>query len=218
MASEIDNSGRSDVERSGLSRRQMIRASAVAGAAAWTAPMIIDSLSSPAAAGSQCFKYYVKLLVRYSSGKDYSQMGQCYCADPACNSGCPSGASCASGAATGYIHLCSGSGFCGAPATSPGITLTPIGGTPGSYDTDPPTSVTVTLNNANCYFSKDRSRTNFDGIGNHNWPTAACAAATISANGKTATYDNTGKDLDFAYAEFCCGFNTTSTTSANNPK
>ena len=33
----------------------MIKASAVAGAAAWTAPMIVDSLSSPAAAGSvQC--------------------------------------------------------------------------------------------------------------------------------------------------------------------
>ena len=39
-------------ERKGLSRRQMIKASAVAGAAAWTAPVIIDSLASPAAAGS----------------------------------------------------------------------------------------------------------------------------------------------------------------------
>jgi hypothetical protein len=38
--------------RNGLSRRQMIKASAVAGAAAWSAPVIIDSLSSPAAAGS----------------------------------------------------------------------------------------------------------------------------------------------------------------------
>src|SRR4051794_22444276 len=36
--------------RRGLSRREMMRASVVAGAAAWTAPMIIDSLSSPAAA------------------------------------------------------------------------------------------------------------------------------------------------------------------------
>jgi hypothetical protein len=34
----------------GLSRRDMIKASAAAGAAAWTAPVIIDSLSSPAAA------------------------------------------------------------------------------------------------------------------------------------------------------------------------
>src|SRR3954469_24181021 len=39
-------------ERKGLSRRDMIKASAVAGAAAWTAPVIIDSLSSPAAAAS----------------------------------------------------------------------------------------------------------------------------------------------------------------------
>ena len=37
-------------ERRGLSRRDMIKASAVAGAAAWTAPVIIDSLASPAAA------------------------------------------------------------------------------------------------------------------------------------------------------------------------
>jgi hypothetical protein len=41
-----------DEEKSGLSRRQMIKASAVAGAAAWTAPVIIDSLASPAAAGT----------------------------------------------------------------------------------------------------------------------------------------------------------------------
>ena len=38
----------------------MIKASAVAGAAAWTAPVIIDSLSSPAAAGtpSPCVNHY----------------------------------------------------------------------------------------------------------------------------------------------------------------
>jgi hypothetical protein len=39
-----------DEPRKGLSRRQMIAAAGVAGAAAWTAPVIIDSLSSPAAA------------------------------------------------------------------------------------------------------------------------------------------------------------------------
>jgi hypothetical protein len=41
-------------ERRGLSRRDMIKAAGIAGAAAWTAPVIIDSLSSPAAAGSVC--------------------------------------------------------------------------------------------------------------------------------------------------------------------
>src|SRR6478752_6566502 len=48
-------------ERRGLSRRQMIKASAVAGAAAWTAPVIIDSLASPAAADSACIPYWVKI-------------------------------------------------------------------------------------------------------------------------------------------------------------
>ncbi len=38
----------------GLSRRTMIRSAAAAGAVAWTAPVIIDSLSSPAAASSTC--------------------------------------------------------------------------------------------------------------------------------------------------------------------
>ena len=50
MADEVEQG-----ERNGLSRRQMIMASAAAGAAAWTAPVIVDSLSSPAAAVSaQC--------------------------------------------------------------------------------------------------------------------------------------------------------------------
>jgi hypothetical protein len=40
--------------RKGLSRRDMIKASAAAGAVAWTAPVIIDSLASPAAAASGC--------------------------------------------------------------------------------------------------------------------------------------------------------------------
>jgi len=49
-------------ERRGLSRRDMIKGAAVAGAAAWTAPVIIDSLISPAAAFSgACTKYVVKL-------------------------------------------------------------------------------------------------------------------------------------------------------------
>src|SRR3954465_15423165 len=39
-------------DQPGLSRRQMIKAGAIAGAAAWTAPVIIDSLASPAAASS----------------------------------------------------------------------------------------------------------------------------------------------------------------------
>jgi hypothetical protein len=48
-------------ERRGMSRRDMIKAAGVAGIAAWTAPVIIDSLSSPAAADSVCNKYWVKV-------------------------------------------------------------------------------------------------------------------------------------------------------------
>jgi hypothetical protein len=38
------------VESRGLDRRTLIKGAAIAGAAAWTAPVIIDSLASPAAA------------------------------------------------------------------------------------------------------------------------------------------------------------------------
>jgi hypothetical protein len=73
MTTELGNSDASrDAGRRGLSRRQMIKASAVAGAAAWTAPIIIDSLASPAAANSQCQPYWVKL---DRSGNCYPQ---CY--------------------------------------------------------------------------------------------------------------------------------------------
>lgn len=48
----------------GIDRRTLIKGAAVAGAAAWTAPMIVDSLASPAAAASpagsvQCSKSLV---------------------------------------------------------------------------------------------------------------------------------------------------------------
>jgi hypothetical protein len=62
MTTELGNSDASRAaERRGLSRRQMIKASAVAGAAAWTAPVIVDSLASPAAAVSGCKPYWMKL-------------------------------------------------------------------------------------------------------------------------------------------------------------
>src|SRR5215510_71125 len=38
--------------RAGLSRRDLIKRSAVVGGVAWTAPLIIESIVSPAAAGS----------------------------------------------------------------------------------------------------------------------------------------------------------------------
>ena len=64
-------------ERRGLSRRQMIQASAVAGAAAWTAPVIIDSLTSPAAARSGCTTYYFKSRASFSQCWTTSQPPHC---------------------------------------------------------------------------------------------------------------------------------------------
>ena len=70
----VDHEQSDDVAGRGLSRRMMIKASAVAGAAAWTAPVIIDSLTSPAAAGSVCVPYWVKV---------YAQTAvQCFSACP----------------------------------------------------------------------------------------------------------------------------------------
>ncbi len=81
MTTEYGNSDASRAsEGRGLSRRQMIKASAVAGAAAWTAPVIIDSLSSPAAAGSCAGnRYYMKLRGAVSTS------GDCFFASPGCN-------------------------------------------------------------------------------------------------------------------------------------
>jgi hypothetical protein len=90
--------------RDGMSRRDMIRASAIAGAAAWTAPVIIDSLSSPAAAGSvQCtvcvsavYVFYEYNDVVYYAAFQNGQPGPPMCAQ--CKSGtinqclsCPTG-------------------------------------------------------------------------------------------------------------------------------
>ena len=56
MGRDTDKSGKRSVAKGHLpSRRQLLKgAAAVAGAAAWTAPVIVDSLASPAAASSNC--------------------------------------------------------------------------------------------------------------------------------------------------------------------
>jgi hypothetical protein len=50
MSKSSQQQGGEGDQRNGLSRRDMIRASVIAGAGAWTAPMIVGSLASPAAA------------------------------------------------------------------------------------------------------------------------------------------------------------------------
>jgi hypothetical protein len=181
----------------GLSRRDMIKGAAVAGAAAWTAPVIIDSLSSPAGAFSgTCHKYYIKFAVRGSgAGTAWANVGKCYCAEPACpNSGFPNG----SGTTSGYTHLCSGSGVCTTNNTPQGpVTFSPT--------TANATSYTVTLP-PGCEF--DTAKTNFGAVGNYDFggSSGACSNASISGDKKSATYTTvvSGKTLDYAYAEFCC--------------
>ena len=80
----------------GLSRRDMIKGAAVAGAAAWTAPVIIDSLTSPAAAVSNCNPIFIKIQVSNNC---------CYCADPCCS------------VVNSYPNACCGSNGCNSTIT-----------------------------------------------------------------------------------------------------
>jgi hypothetical protein len=61
--SEVDDAPDKEPARRGVDRRRMIKAAVVAGATAWTAPVIIDSLASPAAAitATGCYDLYIPL-------------------------------------------------------------------------------------------------------------------------------------------------------------
>lgn len=62
-----------------IDRRTLIKGAAVAGAAAWTAPVIIDSLTSPAAAGTPgaCVKqYYAR--INFSGCADIGAGNACF--------------------------------------------------------------------------------------------------------------------------------------------
>ncbi len=63
----MTNERGADVTRS-ISRRTMIRNAAAVGAAVWTAPVIVDSLASPAAAASTSGCYRVEFVQSTSSG------------------------------------------------------------------------------------------------------------------------------------------------------
>ncbi len=80
--------------RDGLSRRELIRGAAAAGAAAWSAPIIVGSIASPAAAATPaCNKFYIKLRVpttyvdRTGNGHDEWEVTDdpyCFDAAPSC--------------------------------------------------------------------------------------------------------------------------------------
>jgi hypothetical protein len=54
--------GEQDNEQRGVDRRTFIKRAAATGTVAWTAPLIIDSLTSPAAAltcAGECFRFQI---------------------------------------------------------------------------------------------------------------------------------------------------------------
>jgi hypothetical protein len=171
----------SGAEHRGLSRRQMIKASAVAGAAAWTAPVIIDSLSSPAAAGSGCNIYWVKLCGPNGDGS----LGSCF-------SACPGGGYNVSNAK--WAGSCSHPGGCDA---GDGNTKMPSVSGTGPY--------TVTLP-ANCTFSSSTGSFSLagrygDGSGSDTYSTVTgiLDGATSASINKTFG----AKTLAYIYVKFC---------------
>jgi hypothetical protein len=143
----------------GLSRRDMIRGAAVAGAAAWTAPMIIDSLTSPAAAYSgTCVKYAVKLQPRFNTTAaqplDYDACfggianTACFPASDAKWGG--SGSAPTSSCTSGSLNACSNANCSG---TGGGPVFCPSGNS-DKLSTMSLSSVTLTISSSNVDYQK----------------------------------------------------------------
>jgi len=190
--------------KGGLSRRQMIRAAAVTGAAAWTAPVIIDSLTSPAAAGSVCVKYYAKL----------DTSGGCVAHDPAC------GLSVATTTPKTKYVCCSTdspTADCPYPTKLPGLATAANN---SNY-------FEVTLQ-AGCFFGPlpaTNNSSNWQMVGNYNFTcnrltgSAGATAPNSSYTGdgyfqvggnkgwikKTHDFGSGNVDITYIYLQFCCG-------------
>lgn len=159
-----------DADRPGIDRRSLIKRAAVAGAAAWTAPVILGSVASPAAAltcNGTCFR------VTFPS----DNAGNCTNPSVAVAGVCPTGtvgANCATTtdlpAGTSYSSVCiTPPGFCA--STSNIFTFT--------LDANSPTCFTAgTCPNARRFLA---ARAQFT-------PSNACQNATINAAGTTAQF------------------------------
>ena len=167
-------------ERRGLSRRDMIKGAAVAGAAAWTAPVIIDSLTSPAAAASVCNIYWEKLTNHTGS--------------PVCFSACPGSSS------LFPVSDAKWAGSCGDPGcgVSGGLQHMPTAvGTSGS-------NYTVTLA-ANCVFDSSKTSWAIGGRYNNSYQYGSATNNTNSGSvPKQLTVSGNNIDLDYIYLKFCC--------------
>ncbi len=158
----------------GLNRRQMIKAAGIVGAAAWTAPMIIDSLASPAAAATAtpgCYQIH------------YSVISNSCSATP-------------SVAGVGCTPLTGTT--CGTPAASiPANTLACLSQTAptpcGTDSTDASNAITFTVGaGCSCKIVAAAGRRT-SGIG------AQCSvSATINGTNKAVIFDGTGFLPQFA--------------------
>ena len=173
-----------DEGKSGLSRRQMIKASAIAGAVAWTAPVIIGSIASPAAAGSamvqNCISYIAfemncgGTLTSVKFGGDGGSGGNQYPTGPFCGSfaapDCDSLSSCSSPGPD--FPTGEGSSTCSSSLSS-------------SVSTGTPGVVTITLPSG-CAISNNRVWRHKGNV------TCKCDVWTGSQSGNTFTVTLTG--------------------------
>lgn len=208
----VDTEQVEQVERRGLSRRDMIRASAIAGAAAWTAPVIIDSLSSPAAAFSgTCVPYVVKLVGNSSIGTIGACFSQCFggtasiCFD---STDAKWGGSCG---APG------GCGTCGSPSFTTSFKV--AGGTAHMPVTTSPTGYRQVKFTGGCGFSKatswqigGRYGTTDPGSEFVKIPTSATCTSPSGSGcydpaSNTAWIASTlsnGHPINYIYVKYCC--------------
>jgi hypothetical protein len=136
----VDDLGGESTERGCLSRRELIRRGAVVRGVAWTAPLIIESITSPAAAGSHddctggsVTLFWIWILYRVGSPGSYTDYTTGFnnttnsqnCggggANPkgVCNADCPAGVSFTVPKFIEDATYHDVSGTCGAPQLSP---------------------------------------------------------------------------------------------------
>jgi hypothetical protein len=176
----IERAGSSEGQgpRAGLDRRTMIKGAAVAGAAAWTAPMIIDSLTSPAAAASKpgtCYK--VQLTANFNSCGSFSAGGV---STGNCTGGSiPTGWGTATGADAAMLAQLSTTGTCNR------------------------SQITATLTNMACSFS-DGSASNTGGGGTCTDTSINTGGSTSTVKRAALTGANTTGSSTTYYFVICC--------------
>jgi hypothetical protein len=122
-----------DVERPGVDRRTLIKRAAATGAVAWTAPLIIDSLASPAAALT-CTGACVRIQF------------------PTDNAGpCSNNSVAVTGTCTTTSPNCSSSTNVGAGVSYGAVCMTPPGGVGGCSTTAAAPTFTLNTTSATCF-------------------------------------------------------------------